>query len=648
MASNTVEILVTVAERGLAGTVRTVSLLGDAGRMAGRGLAAVLKPLAALGAAGGAVQTIGALAGTLAQLAPAALLLPGALLAGAAAMATFKLATAGFAEAVSAADPAAFAQATKDMAPAAVETAQAFRDMKPAITDMKKEIQGRFFEDFAGIAQRLGSTYMPVLKGGLGGIATQMGQMGKVAAKALMTPQSVGAVNAVLSNTKGMLGNMKASLADAATGFLQLGSIGSDYLPRLGTAIGGVAEKFKSWVSDNPEKIRAMIDGAIAGFKDLFAVIGNVGSILGSIFTGLGGQMTSPLQTLRELTTALAEFFRSAEAQGPLQALGETLRVVGAVVGDVVLAAFRFLGPIIEALAPIVQTLAEVVGDILTTAFEKLGPPIAALIDRLGPVLGPALEVIGQIITDVVIPALAGFIDWLAGPGLTGIFQFALAVFMAFSNALDAVLTFVDGVLAGMQFVFRILSYLPGEFGANFGRAADAVANARDGVNKFRGAMDMIKSKIVELSAIVSGEASVRSLGRALASIPPKVTSYVQSVVSLVQSRAKASGGVGGGLALVGERGPELVRIPGMAAGGIARNMAMVGARGAELVGLPPGSTVIPNGQSERMMNAAAQAIAGGGQGGGVSVTFRGNLDGAFATAFMMLVRAGQIQIRAT
>src|SRR4051794_1300272 len=62
---------------------------------AGTGLLGIAKGIAVLGAAGGAVQVIGGTVGALAQLAPIALLLPGVLLAGAAAMGTFAIATAG-------------------------------------------------------------------------------------------------------------------------------------------------------------------------------------------------------------------------------------------------------------------------------------------------------------------------------------------------------------------------------------------------------------------------------------------------------------------------------------------------------------------------------------------------------------------------
>lgn len=62
--------------------------------------------------------------------------------------------------------------------------------------------------------------------------------------------------------------------------------------------------------------------------------------------------------------------------------------------------------------------------------------------------------------------------------------------------------------------------------------------------------------------------------------------------------------------------GGKEFRIPEMARGGIGGGFAIVGERGRELVRLPHGSTVIPNGRTEAML-----AGAGGGGGGMLPVT---------------------------
>lgn len=76
------------------------------------------------------------------------------------------------------------------------------------------------------------------------------------------------------------------------------------------------------------------------------------------------------------------------------------------------------------------------------------------------------------------------------------------------------------------------------------------------------------------------------------------------------------------------------------ATGGVRGGRVLVGEAGPEVVDLPFGSTVHPNGASEAML---------GGGGGPVTVLnefrFGGDVDSAFATAFMGLIRAGRITI---
>jgi hypothetical protein len=83
-----------------------------------------------------------------------------------------------------------------------------------------------------------------------------------------------------------------------------------------------------------------------------------------------------------------------------------------------------------------------------------------------------------------------------------------------------------------------------------------------------------------------------------------------------------------------------------LAKGGIASGMAVVGERGPELVRLPAGSTVLPNNQSRRLV--AEQGAAPSGQPAAIEIRFGGNTDGALASAFMRLVREGQIELAPT
>jgi hypothetical protein len=65
----------------------------------------------------------------------------------------------------------------------------------------------------------------------------------------------------------------------------------------------------------------------------------------------------------------------------------------------------------------------------------------------------------------------------------------------------------------------------------------------------------------------------------------------------------------------------------------------LVGERGPELLTMPGSGSVTPNHKI---------GGASGGSGGGVTINFGGQTDGVFAAAFMKLVRTGAIQLQAT
>lgn len=381
-----------------------VESLGDASDKASTGLGRVGKGMVALGAAHAAVQVVGGVAGALEQLAPAALILPGALLGGAAAMTTFKMATAGFGDAIKAGlsgDMEKFAKATKGMAPEMRDAAKAVADFKPRIDDLKKAVQGEFWDEFAGGIRSAGEKYLPLLQEKLPMISRSLGGIAWEGLRASQTPFFTGAVSSILDDTRDTLDNFAPVLGDVSTGLVGIGKVGARFLPGLTAGVGDLTTKFATWVEQNSQvggKLEHWISQGLSGFGDLISIIRNVGSIAGSVFKGLGGEINSPLERIKELTAQVAEFLKTAAAQDGLRALGETLRVVGEVVGKVVMTALRELAPTLVKLAPVAQQVATTLGDMLVAALETVGP----LIRGVATVLGDFPGLVGFATTAVV------------------------------------------------------------------------------------------------------------------------------------------------------------------------------------------------------------------------------------------------------
>lgn len=664
---------------GLGPTV-TLTFAGDDSRLSRTiksverktsGLAATLgkagKGFAAFAAGGSAIQAVGGAVGAVTALSGAALVLPGALLAGGAAMGTLKLATAGFGDALkSMDDPAKFAEAIKDMAPAAQDTAKAFQAMNPELKALKQEVQGAFFAGFAEDVKKLGATYIPVLKSGMSGLATQMNGMAKSAAGMLMQPAAINDVNEVFRGTNGLLENMRFSLGHVTSGFLGLGAVGAQYLPALGTAIGEATAKFRGWVDAGVEsgRVNELIDQGIQAFKDLGAIIGNIGSTLGSVFTGLGGSTESFLAPLRVMTAKLAEFAASPAAQAAFQALGEAMRAAGALLSSVLLSALHALVPVVMALAPVVTSVAAT----LTEWSGVLGPLAVVVLGLAGAM---KLMAVGMALYSTITTAVStatkiwAGVQWLLNAALTanpiGIVIVAVAALVAgiiyawnncetFRSVVMAVWEGIKSAFgAGVNFVKAALAWfgtLPGLFSGWFGAAKNVVVSHFNAVVGFVGSIPgRILGALGNLGGLLlgAGQALVNGLLNGIRGAWGRVVSFVQSGVQMIRNLlpfSPAKEGPFSGRGYVTYSGKALTTD---FANSLRAGMPTVASAAQAVMDSAHGSLT-----GSVSVGAPRSVTAGAvGAGGGAVVTFNGNTSDAVATMIMGLIRTGKIQVAA-
>jgi hypothetical protein len=338
--------------------------------------------VAGLGAIGNVLPILAGVAGSATTAAGALLVLPAAGLGAAAAVGALKIATAGFSDAVNAADPKAFAEATKDMAPPMREAAAATRELvQGPLADMRREIQGNFFAGFADDVRQLGGTYIPVLRTGLGGIATEYAEMRREAVGALLNPAAVEDVNNVLAATRAQLGDMTPALANVLDGILAIAGQGAREFGTFGQSVTNITQRFRDWATQAAEtgRITELIREGKQELDDYAAIAGNVGDIIGTIFDGLSQGGADFSASLVETTQALEDFLASAEGQEALAALGETLQVTAQVAREVLITALREAGPLIREAAPAVQEFAQAIGGVLVAGLQVVGPRVAVL-----------------------------------------------------------------------------------------------------------------------------------------------------------------------------------------------------------------------------------------------------------------------------
>lgn len=487
------------------------------------------KALFGLGALGNAVPAVAALTTSVTTAAGALLILPAAGIGAAAAIATLKIATKGFGDAVKASDPAAFAAATKDMAPNAVATAKALRDLNPQVKALRQEVQSNFFQGFAGDAKLLGNTYLPVLKPQLAGIATEFNGMGREAARALIAPGAVNDLNSVLGNTRTQVGDLRPALANVLDGILAIAGQGANAFGNFGLQITDATARFRQWATQAAEtgRITELITRGKEELAKYGDVASNVGGILSAVFRGLSAGGLDFTGNLVKSTQALEDFLNTAEGQGVLESLGQTLQVTGDVVRTVLLVALKELGPVIVAAAPAVQEFARALGELLVDALQTVGP----LLEGLAGFISDNASGI-QNFLPILAGLYLGFKALAIIQSVVGWVQAASAAFGLTLGPIGALIT-VLGLVAAAVAVFVL-----GE-----DDAADAAQRHQDAVDKLSGTLDKYSGAITQATR---DQIANELAGKKLADGTTKITDALSAAgISFADYSAAASGNEG-------------------------------------------------------------------------------------------------------
>ncbi|MFC5997106.1 hypothetical protein ACFQE5_23110 [Pseudonocardia hispaniensis] len=377
----------------------------------GAGLGKIGKPAAGIAVAAASAAN---LASILITTAGAAAILPGILTAGVGALAAFKVGVAGVSDALSAMDdPAKFAEATAKLAPSAREWATAVRDLGPAWKSVQLDVQQRLFTGLAQTTKTLAGAYLPTLRTGLGGVADAMNASAKASGKALMAPEAVGSVNAILGDTASVVKEVGSSLGDWLRGFLAVAKVGTSFLPGLVSGAGDAAKAFRTWAesAEGQQRLNQIISRGLSIIGDLALTVRNVGQIFRNVFAAAGADGAGLVATLQQLTATAAEWTASAEGQ---QQIADVWSLLSQVSGTLT-TALQILGPALGTLAGWFASLPapvqSVIGGFLGWS-ALLGPllvKVSGLVTTLTQV-GPKLLVAGQ--------AVAGFTTKLATLGV--------------------------------------------------------------------------------------------------------------------------------------------------------------------------------------------------------------------------------------
>ena len=454
----TVNVRTDVDSGALSKLTKALGALGSAAGTAGKliGMAAALTTVAAA-----AVQASAAIVGLVAALAPMGGIIaafPALALGAAASFGVLKLATAGVGDAMKAAasgDAKKLAEALKGLAPAAKTAVLAVRDLAPSFRTLRKSVQQNFFKRFQDEVKTAGTALLG-LGPALDDVGRQFGDTVGQALKFVGTADAINPMKQILNGVGRAAAGLEKSIAPVIKGFLDVGAaVATAFGAKTGQAIENVGLKFGTYLSVLAASGGAVekVSAAVAVFKQLGTVLGNVGSIFGSFTKAAQAESGGLLGNLVELTTQAKEFFASASGQEALQNVFSTINELARQLGPILTTLATQIGQIAPAIGPILETL----GPVITRLLEALGsgiqnvlPGIQTVVEKLGAALtnlasSGAIEQIGTALS-VGLEALAPLLP-VIGQLATTVLPILATAFTAVANALSPVITELSAAL---------------------------------------------------------------------------------------------------------------------------------------------------------------------------------------------------------
>lgn len=513
----------------------------------GAGLSGLVTAIVPVGPAlGGVAAGVVAIAGAAAQAAGAAVSLGGVLAAAGLGAGVSVLASRGLTDAfeaqakaqeelsrtglVSAATQADLKASMDALAPSAREIVTEVQALAPAWSAMQNAVQGRFFEGLAASMRSVSDAVLPTLTERFTQTAAVIGgALGRFAEFA-SSADFVERLNGVLGSLNSVLDALLpgvGQIADALFIIFQDGLVGA---VDMAQAFTDLTTRFNDFIHAATDSgfLPAFFERANSVAGTLVDILGNLGSILLTVF-GQGAPVGQVLlETVERLTGSLADFLHTAEALSGLEAFfglvsqtGDTLASLGAVIGPIFAGLFDVIGvliPHINTLRDALLPLAIVIGESLGTALTGLSPlldllvglvvllvqALAPLVSVLVSALGPALAEIGALFMDTLGPSIQSLI-----PLLAPVVAWFSAVFAAqIQNAVNLIVTVLGGVF---KILGGLIDFLVGVFSGDWKRAWEGIKTIFSGVvDIIRGLVSFLWNTII--NQFTGNSARLRSI----------------------------------------------------------------------------------------------------------------------------------------
>lgn len=440
-----------------------------------------------------------------------------------------------------------YKEALNKLSPNAKSFVETIKGLKGEFDGLKNSVQDKLFDGFDQDAKELAKTYFPLLKTGLGGIATELNGVGKSFVDAFKDKENIKSVSTVLDDTGGIVKNLGAAAKPLTSIFLDFASVGTGVLKDLTGNVGNLAQGWADWVrkAKDSGQLKAMITQGIDDVKSLGKAIFNFGSaavtslkLVAKGFGGLSEDSGSAAGNIESISEKILTFVQDGKQK--FIEFGQTSRdaftfLVGALKGA---------HDVLSVVYDVVKGLVGLFGGSLGTVGAFAGALFAINKITFGAV-GKAFSVLGDGIANVftkTVPKVDGFKSSLLKVGLAG---GALLAVVGTMNALASpvVTGNVDKLTQSLS-DFSDSGKIAGEaskvLGQNLGDFKDAleIATSRGLHGAIEGTTDFIGNLIGVDSRLDDANGRLKTLDDSLSQMAQKSPDQAQRLFGQLTTEA--------------------------------------------------------------------------------------------------------------
>lgn len=389
----------------------------------------------------------------------------------------------------SAASAAAAVDPFKGLSANAKKFVLALKEVRDGFQPIKEFVQDNFFAGLDTAIREVASTSFPILKTGLGQIASAMNSVLKETARVVQQPFFTGAVSKSMAVTAQATNNLRGSVEPLARVFTDLVNIGNPYIIMMSDWIVKQLQLASSFTgsTEGQKKLNDAISLGVSAMQQIGGLIKEVTGLFLDLFKVSNEAGISFIGTITDIVKKMREYIATEEGQNRLKALFEVTNTVFRALADTVGVFVGAILQLIEAYNNLDDPMKKILTNVLV--FSAIATPILTFVSALysslnlvvasvregfqalaavAKVVGINFDGLGKVFTRLakhplflVLGALALVFTYLGTQ--TMVFQDAIKqlqpAFAKFSKALSPVLDALGKIAA--QFTEALLPVIP-------------------------------------------------------------------------------------------------------------------------------------------------------------------------------------------